>query len=87
MVKQAPTGDPVADDTLDAAILAAADAEWCHVALLIARATDACRAAGLAATGQQIAARIYVLAEAGKLEVEGNVRRWRAGKVRAATTV
>lgn len=84
MATQAPTGTPAADDTLDAAILSAADAEWCHVALLIARATDACRAAGAEATGQQIAARIYVLAEAGKLEVQGNVRRWRAGKVRAA---
>ena len=71
------------NETLDAVILAAADAEWCHVALLIARAVDACKAASIEVSGQQIAARIYALAANHQLEVQGNVRRWRAGKVRA----
>ena len=73
-----------ATSPLDALILASADAEWRHVALLIARTTDACRAASIETTGQAIAARIYALVEQGQLAAEGNIRRWRAGKIRAA---
>lgn len=70
--------------TLDTLIIGAADAEWRHVAIVIARATDACRAAGVAASAQDIAARIYDLAANGQLASQGNVRRWRAGKIRMA---
>lgn len=75
--------DPSFDMRLDAVILACATAEWCKVALLISRATDAARAAGLEAPAQVIATRIYALAEAHRLDVQGNVRRWRAGEVRS----
>ena len=72
---------------LDDHILASADAEWRHVALLIARVMDACKAASIETTGQAIAARIYALVEQGRLAAQGNVRRWRAGKIRAAGVV
>lgn len=75
-------GPDAADATLDAIILAAAPDAWTKVAVFIARVVDAARAAGSPATGQAIAARIYVLVEAGRLEAQGNVRRWRAASVR-----
>ena len=75
------------DARIDASILASADGEWRHVALLIARAMDACKAASIETTGQQIAARIYALVQEGRLASEGNIRRWRAGKIRAAGIV
>ena len=73
---------------LDALILAASDGEWCKVAVFIAKVMDAAKAQaietpGQPITGQAIAARVYALCEAGQLEAQGNVRRWRAASVRA----
>ncbi len=72
----------VVDPHLDAAILASASEQWCKVAVLIARATDAARAAELSVSPQDIAGRIYAMTTDGRLEVSGNVRRWRAAEVR-----
>ena len=73
----------VADNAvLDDLIVACADAAWCKVAVLIARATDAARERTVPVTGQSIAQRIYALVETGRLDAQGNVRRWRAGEVR-----
>jgi Protein of unknown function len=70
------------DPRLDDVIVSCATAEWCKVAILIARATDAARAAAIDTTAQAIAARVYALVEDKRLEGQGNVRRWRAGEVR-----
>ena len=70
------------DDPLDAIILAAGDGAWAKMAVFIAKVVDAAKAEDIEASGQAVAARIYVLVEAGKLEAKGNVRRWRAGEVR-----
>jgi hypothetical protein len=83
----APAAPPPSDETLDALILASVDTEWRHVAMLIARAVDAAKEAAFEVSGQQVAARIYALAEVRKVDVQGNIRRWRAGKIRAAGTV
>jgi hypothetical protein len=72
------------DPRLDAAILASLTKEWCKVAVLISRVTDAARAASLEAPAQVIAAHIYALAADHRIDVQGNVRRWRAGEVRCA---
>jgi hypothetical protein len=69
---------------VDALIVSCAPPAWTKIAVLIARVTDAAKEQNVTVTPQQIAARIYVLAEAQKLAVQGNVRRWRAGEVRAA---
>jgi Protein of unknown function len=71
-----------ADARLDAVILACAEPEWCKVAILIARTTDAARAQAIDAPAQAIAARIYALTADRRLDVQGNVRRWRASDVR-----
>lgn len=79
---------PVAvDPRLDTAILDSAGAEWCKVAVLIARATDAARAAGFTASPQDIANRIYAMTSDNRLDVSGNVRRWRAAEVRRKPSV
>jgi len=80
-----PTDPPPAaasDDVIDRLVLGSADTDWLKVAVLIAKVVDAAAAEGIVATGQPVAQRIYVLAEQGRLEVRGNVRRWRAGEVR-----
>ena len=70
------------DPRLDDAILESANGEWCKVAVLIARATDAARTKELTATPHDIANRIYAMTADNRLEVSGNVRRWRAAEVR-----
>lgn len=65
-------------------ILSCADGEWRKVAMLIARTTDAARAQSIESTTQAIAERIYALTEAHRLEVKGNVRRWRTTEIRLA---
>ena len=72
---------------LDALILAATDGEWCKVAVFISKVMDAAKAQAIETSGQAIAARVYALCEQGQLEAQGNVRRWRAASVRAATRV
>lgn len=72
----------IADPRLDALILASATSEWCKVAMLIARVTDAARAEAIETTAQTIASRIYAMTSDNRLDVQGNVRRWRAAEVR-----
>jgi hypothetical protein len=78
-----PAAVAVIDPRLEEIILASATPEWCKIAILISRATDAARAASIEAPAQLIAAHIYALAETGRLDVQGNVRRWRAGEARS----
>ena len=75
---------PEEDCVLDALIVSSATKDWCKVAVLIARTTDAARAQSLDPPPQVIANRIYALADTGKLSVQGNVRRWRAAEVKTA---
>ena len=78
----APATTPEQDAIVDALILACATKDACKVAILIARTVDAAKAQGLELTSAVIAPRIYALADAGKLSVQGNVRRWRAAEVK-----
>lgn len=71
-----------ADPRLDVLIEAAATSEWCKVAMLIARVTDAARAATIETNAQAIATRIYAMTADHRLDVQGNVRRWRDAQVR-----
>jgi len=74
--------EPADPDALDALILQSADAEWCKVAVFIAKVVDAAKARGIDTSGQAVAQRVYALVEGKGLEAKGNVRRWRAGEVR-----
>ncbi len=79
-----PTAAAAENPALDAVILSCGTAEWCKVAMLIARTTDAARAASIDAPAQLIAGRIYALVADRRLQSQGNVRRWRASEVRLA---
>ena len=79
-IEPAPVPSP--NPRLDAVILQCVASEWCKVAMLIARTTDAARAQSIEVTAQDIAGRIYALAASGQIETQGNVRRWRAAEVR-----
>ncbi|MCL4677008.1 MAG: hypothetical protein KJ017_00265 [Alphaproteobacteria bacterium] len=76
------SNDDLANDDLDALIMAAASAEWQKVALLISAVFDALAARQITTPAQTIAERIYALADSGKLDSGGNLRRWRDGTVR-----
>jgi hypothetical protein len=76
---------PLADQLkLDEIIVSCATAKWCKIALLISQVTEAAKAVSFDVGPQSIAARVYVLADIGKLLVQGNVRRWRSGEVKRA---
>jgi hypothetical protein len=77
-----PAPSTLDDVTIDALILSVASAEWCRVAILIARTMDAAKAQGLDLASSAVVARIYALAERKALATQGNIRRWRAGEVR-----
>ena len=79
-----PTAAAPDNPELDAVILACGTAEWCKVAMLIARTTDAAREKSIDAPAQVIAGRIYALVADRRLQSQGNVRRWRASEVRLA---
>lgn len=81
-MSKVPTTDVAVDPRVDVAILDSATDAWCKVAVLIARATDAARAADIDVKPQDIANRIYAMTSDNRLEVTGNVRRWRAAEVR-----
>ncbi len=74
--------DPNIVEALDQAILSVLDGDWHKVAIVIARVTDTAKTQALDVSAQAIAQRIYALADDKRLEVQGNVRRWRAGEVR-----
>ncbi len=74
-------------ENLDALILEAASAHFTKVAVIIAKTYDAFEAQGQDVTkdfAAQVAERIYALVDAGKLQAQGNMRRWREGDVRLA---
>ncbi len=70
------------DAAIDALILSVANAEWCKVAILIARSVDAAKAQGIDLPANAIVPRIYALADINALATQGNVRRWRACEIR-----
>ena len=69
-------------EEIDALILSAAGPEWQKVAVLISKVFEAPSLKGTESLGQQIAERIYILVDSGRLDVQGNMRRWRDGEVR-----
>lgn len=67
---------------IDQIVLSTAGAEWEKVAVLISKVFEAPSLKGIEGLGQKIAERIYILVDSGRLDVQGNMRRWRDGEVR-----
>ncbi len=72
-------------ETVDKIILtSAATKERQKVAMVISKVFEHKDFDGASTTAQNVADRILVLAESGKLESTGNLRRWRESTVRLA---
>lgn len=71
---------------LDALILEQAAADWEKIAVLMSRIFEPAsmlkRPRQYDGAGQWIADRIYILVDSGRLDVRGNMRRWRDGEVK-----
>lgn len=72
------------NETIDGLLLSTANGEWQKTALLISKMFEDPAFKGVEGLAAQIAARIQVLVDAGKLEAKGNLRRWRDSEVRLA---
>lgn len=72
-------------EKIDALILTAATKDFTKIAVLIAKVYDAMPDAGITPhvdSGKDIAARLYILVDHGRLDCQGNMRRWRDSEVR-----
>jgi hypothetical protein len=67
---------------LDPIIISAARDEWDNVTGIMSRVFDHADFDKSAYASQDIAERIYILVDNGQLDVEGNMRRWREGRVK-----
>jgi hypothetical protein len=67
---------------LEAMVLTACSNEWQKVAVVISKVFDGPEFDKEKNTAAEIAERIYIMVDSGKLDVQGNMRRWRDGAVR-----
>lgn len=67
---------------LEGMILAACSNEWQKIAVVISSVFDAPEFDKEKNTAAEIAERIYIMVDSGKLDVSGNMRRWRNGAVK-----
>lgn len=73
------------DEDIDALIMDAANEHWTKIAVIISKVYDAFEAQGAElpeTLAQDIAQRLYILVDNGRLDVQGNMRRWRDADVR-----
>lgn len=73
---------PKYEHPLDPIILSSANAEWQNVTGIISGVFDHAEFDKNLYKAQDIAERIYILVDNGQLDVEGNMRRWREGKIK-----
>lgn len=67
---------------IDAVIFSVMKPRWQKVAMVVGQAVERCKELGLSISDEALAARIQVLAEAGRIEDIGDLRRWRYSEVR-----
>jgi hypothetical protein len=72
----------VSETDLDAIIFSVLKLQWQKTAAIISRAWKRCETLGLPVDLQVLGARIQALAEAGRLEGAGDLRKWRYSEVR-----
>jgi hypothetical protein len=74
--------ESVSENDLDAIILSAVATQWLKVAMVISRALKKCEERNLPIDHEMIGVRIRFLSETGRLESQGDVRKWRFSEVR-----
>ena len=72
----------ISEKDVDAAIFSVMASHWRKVAAIVTRAQDRCRQLGFAISIEAVAARLQVLAKAGRIEDYGDLRMWRFSEVR-----
>jgi hypothetical protein len=77
----------VSEAEVDRIIFSIVVRQWRKMALIVLVAGQECGKIGLAISHEVLAARVQALVEAGRLENQGDLRRWRHSEVRLKTEV
>jgi hypothetical protein len=72
----------VTEADIDAIVLSAMKPQWQKVERVVALSSKRCEEFGLSISDEVLAARIRALAESGRLEGAGDLRKWRHSEVR-----
>jgi hypothetical protein len=74
--------ESVSEADLDSAIFSALTSRWQKTAMVIGKTLKQCETLALPVDDEVVGVRIRALAEAGRLEGEGDLRKWRYSEVR-----
>jgi uncharacterized protein DUF3658 len=74
--------ESVSETDLDNAIFSALTSRWQKTAVVVGNALKYCKTLALPVDEEMVGVRIRALAEAGRLEGEGDLRKWRYSEVR-----
>ncbi len=74
--------ESVSETELDSAIFSALSSRWQKTAMVIGKALKRCETLALPVDAEVLGARIQALAEADRLEGQGDLRKWRFSEVR-----
>lgn len=72
----------ISEGDVDAIIFSVMRPHWRKVAMVVGQARDRCEQLGIPLSYEELAARLPVLAEAGRIEDAGDLRKWRYSEVR-----
>jgi Protein of unknown function len=73
---------PVTEADVDAIVLSATKPQWQKVEMVVVRSLKRCEELGLSISDEVLAARIRALADSGRFEGAGDLRKWRHSEVR-----
>ncbi len=79
---QVPLPPPVTEADIDAIVLSAMKPQWQKVAMVVVRSLKRCEELGLSISDEVLAARIRALADSGRFEGAGDLRKWCHSEVR-----
>ena len=74
--------ESVSETDLDSAIFSALSPRWQKTAMVIGKALKQCETLALPVDAELVGVRIRALAEAGRIEGEGDLRKWRYSELR-----
>ncbi|WP_024511215.1 DUF3658 domain-containing protein [Bradyrhizobium sp. ARR65] len=72
----------VSEADIDSILFSVMEWQWRKMALVVGMAYGRCKELGLPFSDEALAARIQVLVKSGRLEAQGDLRRWRHSEVR-----
>jgi uncharacterized protein DUF3658 len=72
----------ISEADIDAIIVSVMKPQWRKVAMVVVQALKKCEQLGLAISDEALAARIQVLAESGRIEGAGDLRKWGYSEIR-----